>query len=106
MTPVFCHEVSVVLCGPGGRAAVFSWDHHHSWLAHCTRHVVLVCPLKREFILCPIHMGGMAIGRIISIGTSSVSKGRAEFWVCRHAQVIGSPSLLVMLTSSSDSRVD
>ena len=51
---VLGHEVSIVLPGPGGRAAVFSWDHHHSWssghVTHSTRYIVVVCSLERVLI--------------------------------------------------------
>ena len=60
VTPVFCHEVSIVLPGPGGRAAGPGWDHNYSGssghIAHSTRHIVVVCALQRKLILCPIHM--------------------------------------------------
>ena len=54
-SPVLSHEVSIVLPGPGGRAAVFSWDHHHSWssghVTHSTRYIVVVCSLEGNLIL-------------------------------------------------------
>ena len=60
VTPVCCHEVSIVLPGPGGRAAGPGWDHNYSGssghIAHSTRHIVVLCALQRILILYPIHI--------------------------------------------------
>ena len=102
-SPVHCHEVSIALPGPGGRAAVFSWDHHHSWssghVTHSTRCIVVVCSLEGTLILCPIYQS-------VSICPTSVSECGAVLWVLRHTQVVGSTSFLVYICASSDARVD
>ena len=105
---VLGHEVSIVLPGPGGRAAVFSWDHHHSWssghVTHSTRYIVVVCSLEGILILCPIYLCGISIVMVsLSI---SVSECGAVLWVLRHTQVVGSTSFLAYPGTSSDARVD
>ena len=49
VTHVGCHEVSIVLPGPGGRAAGPGWDHNYSGssghMTHSTRHIVVMCCL-------------------------------------------------------------
>ena len=72
-----CHEVSIVLPGPGGRAAGPGWDHNYSGssghMTHSTRHIVVICALQRILILCPIHI-------VITLHPVCVSEGRAVFW--------------------------
>ena len=103
-----CYEISVVFPGPGGRAAGPGWDHNYSGssghMTHSTRHIVVMCALQRILVLCPIHM-------CIILHATSVSEGGAVFWgelwaLLWHTQVIGSTSLLVVIGSSSDARVD
>jgi hypothetical protein len=105
---MFCHEVSKVFCCPGRRAAVFSWYHHHCWsgghIAYSTGHIVIMSALNNMLILCSINAVGIPIGSFSL--SSPVCKSTAVFWVCRHAQVIGTSSLLVVWTPSSDTRVD
>ena len=100
---VLGHEVSIVLPGPGGRAAVFGGDHHHSWssghVTHSTRCIVVVCSLEGSLILCPIYQS-------MSICPTSVAECGAVLWVLRHTQVVGSTSFLVVPGTSSDARVD
>ncbi len=103
MTNKRCHDVSIVLPGPGGRAASLGWDHNYSGssghITHGTRHIVVVCSLSRFLILCPIHIG-------MSLHPTSVCEGGAVFWVYGHTQVIGSTSCLGVKGSSSDARVE
>jgi hypothetical protein len=107
VSPMFRHEVSKVFCCPGGRAAVFSWYHHHCWssghIAYSTGYIVILSALKRYLVLCSINTVGIPIGSFSL--SSPVCKSTAVFWVCRHAQVIGTSSLLVVWTPSSDTRV-
>ena len=105
---VLGHEVSIVLPGPGGRAAVFSWDHHHSWssghVTHSTWYIVVVCSLEGTLILCPMNLAGVSVG---AIGLSiSVCECGAVLWVLRHTQVVGSTSFFAYPGTSSDARVD
>ena len=88
---VLGHEVSP---GPGGRAAVFSWDHHHSWssghVTHSTWYIVVVCSLEGMLILCPIHLGGISIGGTGQSISRSVAECGAVLWILRQTQVVGS----------------
>ena len=51
---VCCHEISIVLPGPGGRAAGPGWDHNYSGssghMTHSTRHIVVMCALQRILV--------------------------------------------------------
>ena len=104
---VISHEVSIVLPGPGGRAAGPGWDHNYSGssghIAHSTRHIVVMCALQRMHILCPLH-------KCMALHPISVCEVGAvfwwELWASRHTQVIGCTSLLGIKASSSDARVE
>ena len=89
MSASLCHDISIILPGPGWRAAGLGWDHNYSWsrghIAHSTRHIVIMNSLDRPLKLCSMNRG-------MSSRSISVCEGPAVFRVLGHAQVISSTS--------------
>ena len=97
-----CHDVSIVLPGPGGRAAGLGWDHYYSGssghIAHSTRNIVVVRPLSGILILRAKHLH-------MSSSPLLVGQCGGVLWVPRHTQVIGPTPTVTIPASSSDTRV-
>ena len=107
--PVVCHEISIVLPGPGWRAGVLCRYHHNSplrWsIAHCTWNIMLSNRVQWS-IICRMRTPSLILGPIQMCSSILCSRSVTQvLWLLWYTEVICSTSSITPVTPGCPSSI-